>query len=187
MRAPANYRVTPRNPQTRLSQLVIGLTGDNRSITGGHVDGAFLLIEALGLRVGRRRARSVDVRQRLIGELDNKSGLRLVQSARHASFNQILLLVEVQIEVVEQRDLAALVGTSVVVSKVDDDATKVAGLAVDGAGKTVHDLNLDDVLDTEVIGKLLVVLVTTIAVAILEEAHLGKQIGTDEPGRLTGR
>ena len=87
------------------------------------------------------------------GFFDDDSGIRLRKSAGATSFDKVLLLVEVDIEVVEQAYSATLICTEAVVCHVNDDAEQVKVLATQRAGTftsdTFHNRNSNDISNAE--------------------------------------
>ena len=81
---------------------------------------------------GRRTSALVDL-------LHHDGRLELHQRAGQASLDEVLLLVEVDVEEVEQRHVAAVVRTDIVVAQVDDDAQNI--------GQFFHRLDGLNVLD----------------------------------------
>ena len=73
------------------------------------------------------------------GLLDDHGRTDLGKSTRDPGLQQVLVLVVVDVEVVEEVDVSALVGTDRVVLEVDDDS--------DDVGLVLHDLDGDDIGD----------------------------------------
>src|SRR5699024_11002008 len=77
------------------------------------------------------------------GTGDDQSRLRFDERARHTTFNQVLVLVVIDVEVIEGGDFATLVGTNGVVRKVDNDAEQVGWVAILVGEEVI--VNLDNV------------------------------------------
>src|SRR5215216_680772 len=95
---------------------------------------------------------------------DDQRRLDLHESARDARLDQVLVLVVVDVEVVEQVDLAAAIRADVVVGQVDDDAEQVDDV--------FHDLDGDDVRHAKSRSQLRRVVPPTTTEAVLRQQHL---------------
>ena len=113
---------------------------------------------------------------RRVAELDRHGGIRDHECAGATSLDQVLVLVVVEIEVVEQGDLATAVRAQIVVAEIDDQAAENTVIVVDGAMQPVEKLDFDDLGNTQLVCKLLIVLVQAVTLGIAEQAHLGEQI-----------
>src|SRR5205085_171368 len=132
---------------------------------GGDRDRVGRTIEGRSTRGGERAG--------LTGDDDGRLGLR--QGTRQAGLHEVLVLVEVDVEVLEERDLATGVRTHRVVDQVDDDAEQ--------ARNVVEHLDRNDLLDAQGgrEGRLGVVETTAHLVLLQEE------VGQERVGRVQRR
>src|SRR5699024_610855 len=108
--------------------------------------------------------------------LDYDSGHWLGQGARHASLDEVLVLVVVDVEVVEHGDFATTICTSGVVVPVNVD-TKNIGV--------FHYLYFDNLLSHQLGSKCFLGGVDTTTQAILRQQHVGRERQGGEQGWLT--
>ena len=104
--------------------------------------------------------------------LEDQRRLELDQCTRDASLDQVLELVVVDVEVVEQADLTALIRTDDVVVHVDDDRLWLAS-------SRIEDINRNNLVNADDGGKLLDRVVDATSKGVLEHQDAGDE-------RLTG-
>src|SRR5699024_10084147 len=112
------------------------------------------------------------------GTGDDQSRLRLEERARHTTFNQVLVLVVIDVEVIEGGDFATLVGTNGVVRKVDNDAEQVGWVAILVGEEVI--VNLDNVGNIQRTSESFLGVVVTVTFKAVNGALTEKQQVSDE-------
>src|SRR5699024_721146 len=107
---------------------------------------------------------------------DGDGRLALGQGAGHATLQQVLVLVEVDVEVVEASDLATTVGADGVVAHVDQDTLQAGDRGRRAHGVRIQDVQGLDVGDTQSSLQSVEVCVQTTAQLILLQEHLGDEV-----------
>nr|DAN64021.1 MAG TPA: hypothetical protein [Caudoviricetes sp.] len=115
--------------------------------------------------------------------LQDDSRLRGGQSARHEELVQVLHLVEVDVEEIEVRDLAAGVITHSVVTEVDSDADQVNFCRPDSTLRACEERDLDNTANTHTTSENVVRREHVCAVLVLDELEVDHGVGGDEQSR----
>jgi hypothetical protein len=153
-------------------------TADHRAGVGTAVrDAGLCRDDDLARGVVEGRLRRVDERETGRRELDHQRGPDLGERAGEAGLDQVLVLVVVDVEVLEGRDLAATVSAEAVVLEVDNDAEEIRVL--------VEDLDRHDLGDRQLGGQLRRRAVQAPTHAVAREQHGGEAIERGEERRLT--
>ena len=97
-----------------------------------------------------------------------------------------MVLVEADVEVLSREELTTLVRTNGVIGHIDDD-TQSLELAILGGGtlEALHQRDLDDLRDADVIGQLSNGAELTVPHLVLQQEHLGDETRVCEPSRVT--
>ena len=94
-----------------------------------------------------------------------------------------MVLVEANVEVLSREELTTLVRTNGVIGHVDDDTEGIDGTVLGGAAlQALHERNLDDLRDADVVGQLGDAAEQTVTHLVLEKKDLGDHVGLSEPG-----
>ena len=98
-----------------------------------------------------------------------------------------MVLVEANVEVLSREELTTLVRTDGVIGHIDDDAEGVDSAVLGGGAlQALHERNLDNLRDTDVVSKLGDAAEQTVTHLVLEKQDLGDHVGLGEPGGVTG-
>ena len=97
-----------------------------------------------------------------------------------------MVLVEADVEVLSREELTTLVRTDGVIGHIDDDAEGVDSAVLGGGAlQTLHQRDLDDLRDTDVVSKLRNAAEQTVTHLVLEQQDLGDHVGLGEPGGVS--
>src|SRR5574344_919393 len=127
-------------------------------------------------------------------ELPESNGrMRHRQGARATSFNQVFVLVEIDVEVIEHGNIATLIGAERIVVHVNRDTDQTLlktsrrrACRSDHDNLVLHNRNFDDLAGTDAGSQIGFGIVQSAAGTVLQEQHVAVDVGSREERRSAG-